>query len=108
MFESGLAEAIGNAFISLGGSSASLILVTLLAVAFSVFMTELTSNTASANMIIPIIIAVSNAADISPIPPVLGSAIGCQGGRTAGESSGERGEHQALTDQCPGIDGGVA
>jgi sodium-dependent dicarboxylate transporter 2/3/5 len=77
MFESGLAEAIGNAFISLGGSSASLILVTLLAVAFSVFMTELTSNTASANMIIPIIIAVSNAVGISPIPPVLGSAIGC-------------------------------
>jgi sodium-dependent dicarboxylate transporter 2/3/5 len=77
MFESGLAEAIGNAFISLGGLSASLTLVTLLAVAFSVFMTELTSNTASANMIIPIIIAVSNAAGISPLPPVLGSAIGC-------------------------------
>ncbi len=77
MFESGLAEAIGNAFISLGGRSASLTLVTLLAVAFSVFMTELTSNTASANMIIPIIIAVSNAAGISPLPPVLGSAIGC-------------------------------
>ena len=77
MFESGLAEAIGNAFISFGGSSASLTLVTLLAVAFSVFMTELTSNTASANMLIPIIIAVSNAAGISPLPPVLGSAIGC-------------------------------
>jgi sodium-dependent dicarboxylate transporter 2/3/5 len=77
MFESGLAEAIGNSFISLGGSSASLTLITLLAVALSVYMTELTSNTASANMIIPIIIAVSNAAGISPLPPVLGSAIGC-------------------------------
>jgi sodium-dependent dicarboxylate transporter 2/3/5 len=77
MFESGLAEAIGNAFISLGGSTASSALVTLLAVALSVFLTELTSNTASANMIIPIIIAVSNAAGISPLPPVLGSAIGC-------------------------------
>ncbi|MGD8537422.1 MAG: DASS family sodium-coupled anion symporter [Candidatus Aminicenantes bacterium] len=77
MFESGLAEAIGNAFISLGGSSASTMLITLLAVALSVYMTELTSNTASANMIIPIIIAVSNAAGISPLQPVLGSAIGC-------------------------------
>ncbi len=77
MFESGLAEAIGNAFISLGGSSASLTLITLLAVALSVYMTELTSNTASANMIIPIIIAVSHAAGINPLPPVLGSAIGC-------------------------------
>jgi sodium-dependent dicarboxylate transporter 2/3/5 len=77
MFESGLAGAIGNAFISLGGRSASVTLVTLLAVALSVYMTELTSNTASANMIIPIIIAVSNAAGINPLPPVLGSAIGC-------------------------------
>jgi sodium-dependent dicarboxylate transporter 2/3/5 len=77
MFESGLAEAIGNAFISLGGSSASSTLITLLAVALSVYMTELTSNTASANMIIPIIIAVSNAAGINPLQPVLGSAIGC-------------------------------
>jgi sodium-dependent dicarboxylate transporter 2/3/5 len=77
MFESGLAEAIGNAFISLGGNSASVTLITLLAVALSVYMTELTSNTASANMLIPIIIAVSNAAGISPLPPVLGGAIGC-------------------------------
>jgi len=28
-------------------------------------------------MIIPIIIAISNAASINPLPPVLGSAIGC-------------------------------
>jgi sodium-dependent dicarboxylate transporter 2/3/5 len=77
MFESGLAESIGNAFISLGGSSASSSLITLLAVALSVYMTELTSNTASANMIIPIIIAVSNAAGVNPLPPVIGSAIGC-------------------------------
>jgi len=77
MFETGLADAIGKFFISMGGSSASLTLITLLSVTFSVFLTELTSNTASANMIIPIIIAISNAASINPIPPVLGSAIGC-------------------------------
>lgn len=77
MFSTGLADAIGKFFISLGGSSASLGLITLLAVTFSVFITELTSNTASANMIIPIIIAVSQAASINPLPPVLGCAIGC-------------------------------
>lgn len=77
MFETGLADAIGRFFISMGGDSAGLALVTLLAVALSVFLTELTSNTASANMIIPIIIAVSQAASINPLPPVLGSAIGC-------------------------------
>ncbi|MFC2165924.1 SLC13 family permease [Acidobacteriota bacterium] len=77
MFETGLAEAIGNYFISLGGSSANLAVITLLAVAFSVFITELTSNTASANMIIPIIIAIAQAASVSPLPPVLGCAMGC-------------------------------
>jgi len=77
MFETGLADAIGNFFISLGGSSASLAVITLLAVAFSVFITELTSNTASANMIIPIIIAIAQAASVSPLPPVLGCAMGC-------------------------------
>ena len=77
MFETGLADSIGNFFISSGGSAASLSLITLLSVAFSVYLTELTSNTASANMVIPIIIAISNAASINPLPPVLGSAIGC-------------------------------
>lgn len=77
MFETGLADAIGKFFISIGGDSASLTLITLLSVTFSVFLTELTSNTASASMIIPIIIAISNAASISPLPPVLGASIGC-------------------------------
>ncbi|UCC40444.1 MAG: SLC13/DASS family transporter [Candidatus Aminicenantes bacterium] len=77
MFETGLADSIGRFFISSGGSAASLSLITLLSVAFSVYLTELTSNTASANMIIPIIIAISKAASINPLPPVLGSAIGC-------------------------------
>jgi len=77
MFETGLADAIGKYFISLGGSSASLALITLLSVALSVFLTELTSNTASANMIIPIIISIALAASVNPLPPVLGCAIGC-------------------------------
>ena len=77
MFETGLADIIGKFFFSLGGSSASLALITLLSVTFSIFLTEVTSNTAAANMIIPIIIALAKAASISPLPPVLGSAIAC-------------------------------
>ncbi len=77
MFETGLADAIGKFFISSGGSEASLSIITLLSVTFSVYLTELTSNTASANMIVPIIIAISKAASVNPLPPVLGSAIGC-------------------------------
>jgi sodium-dependent dicarboxylate transporter 2/3/5 len=77
MFETGLADKIGATIISLAGDSAGLPLITLLAVTFSVFLTEMTSNTASANMVIPIVIAFSKAASISPLPPVLGCAIGC-------------------------------
>jgi sodium-dependent dicarboxylate transporter 2/3/5 len=77
MFETGLADAIGRFFISLGGDSASLTLITLLSITISVILTEMTSNTASANMLIPIIIAISHAASVNPLPPVLGSAFGC-------------------------------
>jgi sodium-dependent dicarboxylate transporter 2/3/5 len=77
MFETGLADAVGRTFISLGGDSAAPALISFLAISLSVFLTELTSNTASANMIIPILIAISQAAGIDPLPPVLGSAIGC-------------------------------
>jgi sodium-dependent dicarboxylate transporter 2/3/5 len=76
IFKTGLAEFIGKLFFS-PDSLPNLSLITLLAVALSVFLTEVTSNTAAANMIIPIIIAVSKAASINPLPPVLGSAIGC-------------------------------
>jgi sodium-dependent dicarboxylate transporter 2/3/5 len=74
MFETGLADAIGTFFISLAGGSASLAVITII---HSVYLTEVTSNTASASMIIPIIFAISNKAMINPLPPVLGSAIGC-------------------------------
>lgn len=76
MFDTGLADIIGKTFIS-PGASVSLSLITFLCVALSVFFTEVTSNTAAANMLIPIIIAISNAASVNPLPPVLGSAIGC-------------------------------
>ncbi|MBU4330611.1 MAG: anion permease [Acidobacteria bacterium] len=77
MFDAGLADQIGLLFLSLGGESAGLGLICLLSITLTVFLTELTSNTASANMVIPIIIAVSQAAQINPLPPVIGSAIGC-------------------------------
>jgi sodium-dependent dicarboxylate transporter 2/3/5 len=77
MFETGLADAMGRFFISSGGGSANLSLITLVSVVFSVCLTEVASNTAAANMIIPVIIAISKAASVNPLPPVIGSAIGC-------------------------------
>ena len=76
IFETGLADSIGRFFIS-PGTTASLSLITFLTITFSVFLTEVTSNTASANMIIPVIIAISKAASVNPLPPVLGCAIAC-------------------------------
>ena len=76
MFNTGLADIIGKAIIS-PSNTVSLSLITLLCITFSVFLTEVTSNTASANMLIPIIIAISNTALINPLPPVLGAAFGC-------------------------------
>lgn len=76
MFNTRLADIISKTIIS-PGASVSLTLITLLSVTLSVFLTEVTSNTASANMLVPIIIAISNAASINPLPPVLGCAFGC-------------------------------
>ncbi len=77
MFETGLAGQMGKLFLSAGGQSASLSLIVLLSIIFSIFFTEVTSNTASASMVIPVVIAVSQAASINPLPPVLGSAMAC-------------------------------
>jgi len=77
MFETGLADSIGKFFISSGGRAASLSLITFISVFFSVCLTEVASNTASANMIVPVVIAISKAASINPLPPAIGSAIGC-------------------------------
>lgn len=76
IFASGLADAIGTFFFS-PGRQGNLSLITLGAIVLSVALTEVTSNTASANMIIPLIIAIAKAASINPLPPVLGSAIAC-------------------------------
>ncbi|MFB3153261.1 MAG: SLC13 family permease, partial [Candidatus Acidiferrales bacterium] len=43
---------------------------------FASLLTETTSNTASASMIIPVVIAVARAAGISPLPPALGATLG--------------------------------
>lgn len=77
MFKSGLAEEIGSAFLGIGGRSVGGPLLTLLAVALSIFLTEVVSNTAAANMVIPVVIAVCGASGIDPLAPVVGSGLAC-------------------------------
>lgn len=45
-----------------------------------VLLSETSSNTASASMVIPVVIAVAQSAGLSPIPPTLGAALGASFG----------------------------
>ena len=58
-------------------SSAAL---TVLFTAVAIVMSEAASNTASANMIVPVAIAVSQAAGVSPLQPALGATLGASMG----------------------------
>jgi sodium-dependent dicarboxylate transporter 2/3/5 len=79
MFETGVARAMGEAFATQLGTS-SLWGFTFTALAIGIVMSETTSNTAAANMVIPVVIAIAQASGINPIPPVLGAVFGASFG----------------------------
>ncbi len=76
MFETKLAHYFGEKWLTVFGKP-SLLFFTFLSIIFSVLLTEVVSNTAAANIIIPVIISVASASQISPVPPVVGATIGC-------------------------------
>ena len=78
-FSTGLAEAMGRGITSWLPSQSPLAL-TMLFAGVAIVLSEATSNTAAANMIIPIAIAVAQAADIRPIEPALGATLGASMG----------------------------
>src|SRR5690606_27095599 len=67
MFETGVARAIGETFAAEIGAS-SLWGLTFVAIVVGIVLSETTSNTAAANMVIPVVIAIAQAADVNPIP----------------------------------------
>lgn len=79
MFSTGLADAMGKALIDITGVS-SLWGITAVGTMLAIIISETTSNTASANMVIPLMIAVAKEAGISPIPPALGACLGASFG----------------------------
>jgi sodium-dependent dicarboxylate transporter 2/3/5 len=54
--------------------------LTAVAIVIGVLLSETSSNTASASMVLPIVIAVAQSAGMSPIPPALGAALGASFG----------------------------
>jgi sodium-dependent dicarboxylate transporter 2/3/5 len=74
-FSTGLAAAMGRAITAWLPSHTSFTL-TVLFTATAIVVSEATSNTASANMVVPIAIAVAQAAGVRPIEPALGATLG--------------------------------
>ena len=76
MFRTGLASTVGHALTGLTGAR-SLVALTFLFSVFAIYFTEVTSNTATATMLVPLAIAAARAAGVSPLEPAIGCAIGC-------------------------------
>jgi sodium-dependent dicarboxylate transporter 2/3/5 len=74
-FQTGLAEAIGRNMTTLLPLSGEFGLL-VAAVIVAVILSETTSNTASANMIVPVVIAISQTNGIDPLIPALGATFG--------------------------------
>lgn len=74
-FQTGLAEAVGRgmtSLIPLSGEIGLLVVGTLIAIVVS----ETTSNTASANMVVPVVIAIAQSQGVDPLIPALGATFG--------------------------------
>ena len=78
-FSTGLAEAMGRGITSWLPAHSTFAL-TVIFTAVAIVMSEAASNTAAANMIVPVAIAVSQAAGVNPIEPAVGATLGASMG----------------------------
>jgi solute carrier family 13 (sodium-dependent dicarboxylate transporter), member 2/3/5 len=74
-FSTGLAGAVGSGIASWLPSH-TVTSLTLLFTATATVLSEATSNTATANMIVPVAIAVAQSSGVSPLEPALGATLG--------------------------------
>lgn len=74
MVQTGLAKIIGQGLVNVFGGD-TLWSLTAVAIGAALVLTEIASNTASASMLIPVVIAIAQAANVSPIPPTLGVCL---------------------------------
>jgi sodium-dependent dicarboxylate transporter 2/3/5 len=79
MFQTGVAETFGHGIAELTGAT-SLWTLTAVAVAMGIVISEATSNTAAATMVIPLAIALAQGAGVTPVPPALGACFGASYG----------------------------
>ena len=74
-FKTGLADALGSALTSLLGVRSELGLIAL-STSLAALLSETTSNTAAANMVVPVVIAFARFAGIDPVLPALAATMG--------------------------------
>jgi sodium-dependent dicarboxylate transporter 2/3/5 len=74
-FQTGLAEAMGRGLTGLLPAHGGLGLLAA-SVVLSTILSETTSNTASANMVVPVVIAIARAAGLDPLEAALGATFG--------------------------------
>ena len=79
MFETKLAEVIGTSLLKISGAT-SVWGITFGAIFIAILVSETSSNTASANMVVPVMIALAQAAGVNPIPPAIGATLGASWG----------------------------
>jgi sodium-dependent dicarboxylate transporter 2/3/5 len=75
MFQTRLAEALGRGLLDLFGAT-SVWGLTLAGIYLAILVSETTSNTAAATMVVPILISIAQAAGLNPIPPAIGATLG--------------------------------
>jgi solute carrier family 13 (sodium-dependent dicarboxylate transporter), member 2/3/5 len=73
-FQTGLAEAVGRGLTQLLPLHGSLGLL-VASVLVAVLLSETTSNTASANMVVPVVISIAQASGVDPLVPALGATM---------------------------------
>lgn len=76
---SGLAETLGAALSALPGTSSSFV-ITLIAVALAILISETTSNTAAAAVIVPVVVPLAQATGVDPLVPALAATFGASFG----------------------------
>lgn len=75
MFSTGLADALGRSIIDLSGVR-TMWGLTAVSVALAIALTEMTSNTATASMLVPVVIALARSLGVNPAPPTIGVCLG--------------------------------
>ena len=73
-FQTGLAEAMGRGLTGLLPVEGEFGLL-VASVLFATVLSETTSNTASANMVVPVVISIARAAGMDPVEPALGATL---------------------------------